>query len=183
MTPFPRPGLGPITSPDDGEHCAAALGADVVVVNTCGFLDSARDESLDAIGEAMAENGRVIVTGCLGRDADLIREHHPNVLAVTGPQATAAVVDAVHEVAGVGTIFPDTDGNPVLGPERSARQVIDRLAVPVGGQIQNGRPPTLVFDPDRYNVRWLGAPLGEVRPARRARGRAASPRTRPAPRP
>jgi ribosomal protein S12 methylthiotransferase len=74
-------------------------GADVVVVNTCGFLDSARDESLDAIGEALAENGRVIVTGCLGREADLIRERHPGVLAVTGPQAYDAVVDAVHAVA------------------------------------------------------------------------------------
>jgi ribosomal protein S12 methylthiotransferase len=71
-------------------------GADVVIVNTCGFLDSARDESLDAIGEAVAENGQVIVTGCLGRDASLIRERHPAVLAVTGPQAYDAVVDAVH---------------------------------------------------------------------------------------
>ncbi|MGD8339709.1 MAG: 30S ribosomal protein S12 methylthiotransferase RimO [Gammaproteobacteria bacterium] len=74
-------------------------GADVVVVNTCGFLDSARDESLDAIGEAMAENGRVIVTGCLGKEAELIRERHPGVLAVTGPQAYDAVVNAVHDVA------------------------------------------------------------------------------------
>jgi ribosomal protein S12 methylthiotransferase len=72
-------------------------GADVVVVNTCGFLDSARDESLDAIGEALAENGQVIVTGCLGRDAALIRERHPAVLAVTGPQAYDAVVEAVHQ--------------------------------------------------------------------------------------
>lgn len=74
-------------------------GADVIVVNTCGFLDSARDESLDAIGEALAENGRVIVTGCLGKDASLIRKRHPKVLAVTGPQAYDEVVDAVHEAA------------------------------------------------------------------------------------
>jgi ribosomal protein S12 methylthiotransferase len=74
-------------------------GADVVVVNTCGFLDSARDESLDAIGEALAENGRVIVTGCLGRDAETIRAQHPGVLAVTGPQAYDAVIDAVHRHA------------------------------------------------------------------------------------
>jgi len=74
-------------------------GADVVVVNTCGFLDSAREESLDAIGEAMAENGRVIVTGCLGSDAAAIRDRHPGVLAITGPQATDAVVAAVHEAA------------------------------------------------------------------------------------
>ena len=72
-------------------------GADVVVVNTCGFLDSAREESLDAIGEALAENGRVIVTGCLGAEAETIRAAHPNVLAVTGPHQYEAVVSAVHE--------------------------------------------------------------------------------------
>jgi ribosomal protein S12 methylthiotransferase len=71
-------------------------GADVVVVNTCGFLDSARAESLDAIGEALAENGRVIVTGCLGAQASLIRDAHPQVLAVTGPHQYEAVVAAVH---------------------------------------------------------------------------------------
>ena len=70
--------------------------ADVVVVNTCGFLDSARDESLASIGEALAENGRVIVTGCLGTHAELIRDRHPGVFAVTGPQQYEAVVDAVH---------------------------------------------------------------------------------------
>ncbi|MDX1561660.1 MAG: 30S ribosomal protein S12 methylthiotransferase RimO [Gammaproteobacteria bacterium] len=80
------------------ETAADYAGADVVVVNTCGFLDSARDESLAAIGEALAENGRVIVTGCLGRDAETIRAAHPNVLAITGPQAYDSVVDAVHEV-------------------------------------------------------------------------------------
>jgi ribosomal protein S12 methylthiotransferase len=74
-------------------------GADLVVVNTCGFLDSARDESLAAIGEAMAENGRVIVTGCMGATPELIREKHPNVLAITGPQAYESVMAAVHEAA------------------------------------------------------------------------------------
>jgi len=73
-------------------------GADVVLVNTCGFLDSARNESLDAIGEALAENGKVIVTGCLGAEADLIRERHPKVLAITGPQQYEQVVSAVHDV-------------------------------------------------------------------------------------
>jgi ribosomal protein S12 methylthiotransferase len=73
-------------------------GADVVVVNTCGFLDSAREESLETIGEAIAENGQVIVTGCLGRDAELIRERHPEVLAITGPQAYDAVVQSIHRV-------------------------------------------------------------------------------------
>ena len=72
-------------------------GADVVIVNTCGFLDSAKEESLAAIGEAIAENGRVIVTGCLGVEADRIRAAHPSVLAVTGPHQYAAVVGAVHD--------------------------------------------------------------------------------------
>jgi ribosomal protein S12 methylthiotransferase len=71
-------------------------GADLVVVNTCGFLDSAKAESLDAIGEAIAENGKVIVTGCLGKDAALIRGAHPKVLEVTGPHQYEAVVSAVH---------------------------------------------------------------------------------------
>jgi len=73
--------------------------ADVVVVNTCGFIDSAKAESLEAIGEAMAENGRVIVTGCMGVEADAIRSVHPGVLAVTGPQQYEEVVQAVHEAA------------------------------------------------------------------------------------
>ncbi|MBN9071161.1 MAG: 30S ribosomal protein S12 methylthiotransferase RimO [Rhizobiales bacterium] len=74
-------------------------GADLVVVNTCGFLDSARGESLDAIGSALSENGRVIVTGCLGAEPEAIREKHPNVLAITGPQAYESVMAAVHEAA------------------------------------------------------------------------------------
>jgi ribosomal protein S12 methylthiotransferase len=72
-------------------------GSDVVIVNTCGFLDSAKAESLEAIGEALNENGKVIVTGCLGVEEKLIRETHPNVLAVTGPHQYEAVVSAVHE--------------------------------------------------------------------------------------
>jgi len=79
------------------ETAADYAGADVVVVNTCGFLDSARAESLDAIGEALAENGRVIVTGCLGAEAETIRSAHPGVLAITGPHQYEAVVNAVHE--------------------------------------------------------------------------------------
>ncbi|HXL67333.1 MAG TPA: 30S ribosomal protein S12 methylthiotransferase RimO [Xanthobacteraceae bacterium] len=71
-------------------------GADLVVVNTCGFLDSARDESLAAIGSAIAENGRVIVTGCLGAEPEVIRAAHPKVLAVTGPQQYESVMTAVH---------------------------------------------------------------------------------------
>lgn len=74
-------------------------GADLVLVNTCGFLDSARAESLDAIGEAMAANGKVIVTGCLGAEPDVIRAAHPHVLAITGPQQYESVMAAVHEAA------------------------------------------------------------------------------------
>ena len=71
-------------------------GADAVIVNTCGFLDSAKAESLEAIGEALTENGRVIVTGCLGAEPDYITGVHPKVLAVTGPQQYEQVLDAVH---------------------------------------------------------------------------------------
>jgi ribosomal protein S12 methylthiotransferase len=74
-------------------------GADVVLVNTCGFLDSAKEESLEAIGEAIAENGRVIVTGCMGNEAELIRARFPQVLAVTGAHQYEDVVQAVHEAA------------------------------------------------------------------------------------
>ena len=77
-------------------------GADLVIVNTCGFIDSAVEESLSAIGEALAENGKVIVTGCLGAKknpdgSDLVKSIHPKVLAVTGPHATAEVLQAVHD--------------------------------------------------------------------------------------
>ena len=68
--------------------------AALVVVNTCGFIDSAKQESLDAIGEALAENGKVIVTGCMGVDADNIRAQHPAVLSVSGPQQYEAVLSA-----------------------------------------------------------------------------------------
>jgi len=79
-------------------------GADVVLVNTCGFLDSAKEESLAAIGEAIAENGRVIVTGCMGDEAEAIRAAHPAVLAVTGAHQYEQVVEAVH------THAPPTQG-------------------------------------------------------------------------
>ncbi|SHF32338.1 ribosomal protein S12 methylthiotransferase [Microbulbifer donghaiensis] len=83
--------------------------ADVVVVNTCGFIDSAKAESLDAIGEALAENGRVIVTGCMGVEEEHIRQVHPSVLAVTGPQQYEQVVNAVHEV-----VPPQVDHDPFV---------------------------------------------------------------------
>lgn len=84
----------------DGYHMSADYaGADVVLVNTCGFLDSAKEESLEAIGEAIAENGRVIVTGCMGKEAETIRARFPQVLAITGAHEYEQVVEAVHEAA------------------------------------------------------------------------------------
>lgn len=83
--------------------------ADVVVVNTCGFIDSAKQESLDAIGEALNENGKVIVTGCMGVQEDDILQAHPDVLAVTGPQAYEEVVGAVHQV-----VPPNSAHDPFL---------------------------------------------------------------------
>ncbi|MBD1552872.1 30S ribosomal protein S12 methylthiotransferase RimO [Pseudomonas typographi] len=83
--------------------------ADVVVVNTCGFIDSAKAESLEVIGEAIAENGRVIVTGCMGVEENAIRDVHPSVLAVTGPQQYEQVVNAVHEV-----VPPNREHNPLV---------------------------------------------------------------------
>jgi ribosomal protein S12 methylthiotransferase len=74
-------------------------GADAVIVNTCGFLDSAKQESLDAIGAALRENGKVIVTGCMGATPDEIKIVHPNVSAITGPQAYESVMQAVHDVS------------------------------------------------------------------------------------
>jgi len=81
------------------ELAQAHAGADLVIVNTCGFLESAQAESLDAIGAALAENGRVIVTGCMGAEPEKIRARHPDVLAVTGPQQYESVVAAVHAAA------------------------------------------------------------------------------------
>ncbi|MFI8373197.1 30S ribosomal protein S12 methylthiotransferase RimO [Pseudomonas helleri] len=83
--------------------------ADVVVVNTCGFIDSAKAESLEVIGEAIKENGKVIVTGCMGVEEGAIRNVHPSVLAVTGPQQYEQVVNAVHEV-----VPPRQDHNPLI---------------------------------------------------------------------
>src|ERR671937_178784 len=78
------------------ELARSHAGADLAVVNTCGFLDSAQAESLAAIGKALSENGKVIVTGCMGAEPESITERYPNVLAVTGPQQYESVVEAVH---------------------------------------------------------------------------------------
>jgi ribosomal protein S12 methylthiotransferase len=91
-------------------------GADVVVVNTCGFLDSAKAESLAAIGDALKENGRVIVTGCLGAEPETIRDVHPNVLAVTGPHQYEQVMTAIHDA-----VPPKHDPFLDLVPEQGIR--------------------------------------------------------------
>ncbi len=97
-------------------------GADLVIIKTCGFIDDAVKESLDTIGEALAENGKVIVTGCLGAKADasgdnLVRQIHPKVLAVTGPHATQEVMDAVHQhLPKPHDPFTDLVPQPVIGP-------------------------------------------------------------------
>ena len=96
--------------------------ADVVVVNTCGFIDSAKAESLEAIGEAIAQNGRVIVTGCMGVEESVIRAAHPSVLAVTGPQQYEQVVRAVHAAAPPSTTHdPFTDLVPPQGIKLTPR--------------------------------------------------------------
>jgi ribosomal protein S12 methylthiotransferase len=95
-------------------------GADVVVVNTCGFLETTREESLQTIGEAMAHNGRVIVTGCLGAEPDVIRRAHPKVFAVTGPHQYEAVVTAVREAAPI-TWQPFTSLVPEAGVRLTPR--------------------------------------------------------------
>src|SRR5512139_4313087 len=111
QTKPPRVGFVSLGCPKatvDSEHILTRLRAegylisgsyqdsDLVVVNTCGFIDSAVEESLEAIGEALAENGKVIVTGCLGAKGEIVREAHPKVLAVSGPHALDEVMEAVH---------------------------------------------------------------------------------------
>lgn len=95
--------------------------ADLVIVNTCGFIDSAVQESLDTIGEALSENGKVIVTGCLGVKEDEIREVHPNVLAITGPHAYETVVEQVHDNLPVPTHNPFQDLIPEQGVKLTPR--------------------------------------------------------------
>ena len=105
---------------DGYQMSADYAGADVVLVNTCGFLDSAKEESLDAIGEAIKENGRVIVTGCFGKEAEVIRARFPNVLAITGAHEYEQVVEAVHEAAPAG-ISPYVDLIPDAGLKLTPR--------------------------------------------------------------
>ncbi|GAB2181682.1 30S ribosomal protein S12 methylthiotransferase RimO [Denitratisoma sp. agr-D3] len=98
-------------------------GADLVVVNTCGFIDAAVEESLEAIGEALAENGKVIVTGCLGAKGDIVKQTHPSVLAVTGPHAAQEVMEAVHA-----HLPPEHDPYVDLVPPQGIRLTPDHFA-------------------------------------------------------
>jgi ribosomal protein S12 methylthiotransferase len=123
-------------------------GADVVLVNTCGFLDSAKEESLAAIGEAMAENGRVIVTGCMGKEADVIRARFPDVLAVTGPAQYEQVVGAVHEAAPVPpsaflNLVPD--GGLKLTPRHYSYLKISRAAITAAASASSRRCAAISF--------------------------------------
>ncbi len=135
LSPGPKVGMVSLGCPKalvDSERILTALradgyrlspdyaGADVVIVNTCGFLDSAKAESLEAIGEAVAENGRVIVTGCMGHEAEAIRAAHPRVLAVTGAQQYEQVVGAVR-LAAPTTASPYTDLIPEAGLKLTPR--------------------------------------------------------------
>ena len=144
--------------------------ADIVVVNTCGFIDAAVEESLGAIGEALDENGRVVVTGCLGVKPDEIRARYPKVLAITGPQAYESVVAAVHEHA----------------PNRAPHDPFVDLVPPPRGQAHTA-PLRVPEDLRRLRsqVQLLHHPVDaraarEPRDRRRAgRGRAAARRRRP----
>ena len=117
----------------DGYRLGAGYAdADVVLVNTCGFLDSAKEESLEAIGEAIAENGRVIVTGCMGNEADAIRARFPQVLAISGPHQYEAVVGAVHAAA-PHTPSPYLDLRGSRGDEHDLRSQPGGAVEDIGG--------------------------------------------------
>jgi len=132
-------------------------GADVVVVNTCGFIDSARAESLDAIGEAIDANGRVIVTGCLGTDETLIRDLHPRVLAVTGPAQYERVVSEIHRHAPSPEAHdPFTSLVPAQGSRVTPRHYAD-LKISEGCN----NKCTFCIIPD-LRGRLVSRPIGEV---------------------
>ncbi len=111
----------------EGYEIVPSYGAaDAVVVNTCGFIDAAVQESLDAIGEALHENGKVIVTGCLGKRSELIREAYPDVLAITGPQDDASVMQSVHAAL-------PPQRNPLLGRYLACRDLRGPQQIPAHG--------------------------------------------------
>jgi ribosomal protein S12 methylthiotransferase len=130
-------------------------GADLVVVNTCGFIDAAVEESLDAIGEALDENGKVIVTGCLGAKGDIVRQTHPSVLAVTGPHALQEVMDAVHA-----HLPPQHDPFVDLVPPQGIRLTPDHYAYLKISEGCNHRCSFCIIPSLRGDL--VSRPIGEV---------------------
>ncbi len=130
-------------------------GADLVVVNTCGFIDAAVEESLDAIGEALAENGKVIVTGCLGAKGDIVKTIHPSVLAVTGPHATQEVMEAVHA-----HLPPQHDPFVDLVPPQGIRLTPDHFAYLKISEGCNHRCTFCIIPSLRGDL--VSRPIGEV---------------------
>ncbi len=124
-------------------------GAEAVIVNTCGFLDSAKAESLEAIGEALAENGRVIVTGCLGAEPDYITGAHPTVLAVTGPHQYEAVLDAVHAAVPPAPIRSSTCCRPRASTSRPATTVTSRFQRAATTSASSASSPTCAANSSR----------------------------------
>ena len=140
-------------------------GADLVLVNTCGFLDSARDESLDAIGEAIEANGKVIVTGCLGAEPDVIEKAHPKVLAVTGPHQYEQVMDAVHT-----HLTPPHNPHQDLVPESGLRLTPRHYAYLKISEGCNNRCSFCIIPKLRGDL------VSTADPSRPHRGRAAGPK-------
>ena len=130
-------------------------GADLVIVNTCGFLDSAKAESLEAIGSAMAENGKVIVTGCMGAEPEQIRDAFPNVLAITGPQAYESVVSAVHQA-----VPPRHDPFVDLVPEQGVKLTPRHYAYLKISEGCNNRCTFCIIPKLRGDL--VSRPIGEV---------------------
>jgi ribosomal protein S12 methylthiotransferase len=137
------------------EISASYDGADLVVVNTCGFIDAAVEESLDAIGEALAENGKVIVTGCLGAKGTIVQDRHPSVLAVTGPHALQEVMDAVHA-----HLPPQHDPFVDLVPPQGIRLTPDHFAYLKISEGCNHRCSFCIIPSLRGNL--VSRPVGEV---------------------
>ncbi|MDH5692205.1 MAG: 30S ribosomal protein S12 methylthiotransferase RimO [Gammaproteobacteria bacterium] len=129
--------------------------ADLVVVNTCGFIDSAVEESLDAIGEALSENGKVIVTGCLGAKDQVILERHPQVLAITGPHATDEVVQAIHK-----HLPPDQNPFTSLIPPQGIKLTPEHYAYVKISEGCNHRCTFCIIPSLRGDL--VSRPLGEV---------------------
>jgi ribosomal protein S12 methylthiotransferase len=137
------------------EISGAYDGADLVVVNTCGFIDAAVEESLDAIGEALAENGKVIVTGCLGAKGSIVQDTHPSVLAVTGPHALQEVMDAVHA-----HLPPQHDPFVDLVPPQGIRLTPDHFAYLKISEGCNHRCSFCIIPSLRGDL--VSRPIGEV---------------------